>query len=366
MNLLVDIGHPAHVHLYKVLIKTLLDKGNRVIVTTKQNPSIINLLNECGIDYIELPRKADGLLGKAFMQLYYDWKIFRLVHKYKIKVAVGTSITIAHVSRITKMKSILFDDDDDKVQPLTVKYLHPFASVILSPKSLIFKNRPRKAVNTLYYDSYHELAYLHPNNFTPDPGVLDELGLSVKERFFILRFNVFKAHHDINERGLSLEQKLSIVNKLKKEGRILITTEREIEPELEEYHFPVASTKMHHLLYYASLFIGDSQTMTSEASVLGTPSIRCNTFVKRIAYIDEQEEKYELTFGYLPDELDRLMSKIDALLSIPDLNQAFQERRKKLLNDKLDTSALMVWFIENYPQSAEIMKDNPDYQYRFK
>ena len=26
----------------------------------------------------------------------------------------------------------------------------------------------------------------------------------------------------------------------------------------------------------------------------------------------------------------------------------------------------MIWFIENYPESANIMKDNPDYQNRFK
>lgn len=27
---------------------------------------------------------------------------------------------------------------------------------------------------------------------------------------------------------------------------------------------------------------------------------------------------------------------------------------------------IMVWLIENYPASAETMKKNPDYQYRFK
>ena len=31
---------------------------------------------------------------------------------------------------------------------------------------------------------------------------------------------------------------------------------------------------MHHALAFASLYIGDTQTMAAEAAVLGTPSIR--------------------------------------------------------------------------------------------
>lgn len=30
-----------------------------------------------------------------------------------------------------------------------------------------------------------------------------------------------------------------------------------------------------------------------------------------------------------------------------------------MLSDKIDVTAFMVWFIENYPKSAKIMKENP-------
>jgi len=33
-------------------------------------------------------------------------------------------------------------------------------------------------------------------------------------------------------------------------------------------------------LYYANVYIGDSQTMATEASVLGTPAIRSNSFAE--------------------------------------------------------------------------------------
>jgi hypothetical protein len=37
-----------------------------------------------------------------------------------------------------------------------------------------------------------------------------------------------------------------------------------------------------------------------------------------------------------------------------------------MLSDKIDVTAFMVWFVENYPESAKIMKENPDYQWRFR
>ena len=48
------------------------------------------------------------------------------------------------------------------------------------------------------------------------------------------------------------------------------------------------------------------------------------------------------------------------------LKREWTRKRGKLLKDKIDVTAFMVWFIENYPQSFEIMKENPEYQEKFK
>ena len=106
--------------------------------------------------------------------------------------------------------------------------------------------------------------------------------------------------------------------------------------------------------------------MTSEAAVLGVPSLRCNTFVGRISYLEEEEHRYALTFGFTPDNFDKLLEKLEELLSNPNLKDEWQEKRKKLLSEKIDVSAFFTWFIENYPESKRIMKENPDYQMRFK
>ena len=363
MKILIDIGHPAHVHLLRNMYHQLIQNGHVVCVTVKDIPIAKVLLEKYNIKYINIGKKRDSLLGKAITQLYYNYKILKFVIKNKIEIGIGTSITLTHISKLTKMKSILLDDDDDDVQPLFVKYAHPFANTILSPSSL---TQNRKSKKTIFYSGFHELAYLHPKRFTPNIEVLNEIGLKKGDPFFIIRFNVFKAHHDVGVLGMSLEQKLKLVSVLKPHGKIFITTERNIEPELKRYQLLVEPDKVHSLLFYATMFLGDSQTMTSEAAILGTPAIRMNSFVGRIAYLEEEEHKYDLTYGFKTNEFKEMLEKIEHLLNTISLKQEWEIKRQNLLSDKIDVTAFLVWFVENYPNSNQIMKDKPNYQNRFK
>lgn len=362
MNILFEIGHPAHVHKFSNVIDILNKHGHNVHVFAKNQLSIITLLDKKGISYISAGEKRDNLLGKAFSQIKYDLHCLNIVLKFRIDIMVG-SIAVAHVSKITGIPSILFDDDDDEVEPLMVKYAHPFFSMIVSPSSL-YGHRGRK--DTIYYSGYHELAYLHPNRFVPDNTVLDEIGIQEGEPYFILRFNAFKAHHDVGVEGLSIENKRKLIKILSRKGKVFITTERNIDEEFKKYQLKIAPEKIHSFIYYATMLIGDSQTMTSEAAVLGTPAIRCNTFVGRISYLEEEEHKYGLTYGFLPSQADDMFGKIEDLMAMPDLKEEWRKRRLKMLADKIDVTAFFTWFIEEYPKSAQIMKNNPEYQYRFR
>ena len=361
MNILIDIAHPAHVHLIKNTYYELINKGHKVIVTVKDIPSAVQLLNILEIPFIYLGGKSDSLIGKAFLQLKFNYLLWQVVVREKINIAFGSSLTIAQLSKYTKVKSIILDDDDDDVEPLFVKYAHPAADHILSPACAI-----RRTQKMIGYSGYHELAYLHPNRFNPDESVLSEIGVLPGEKYFILRFNAFKAHHDVGVQGLSLENKRQLISLLERHGKVFITTERNIDDEFKPYQLKVSPDKAHSLMYYATMLVGDSQTMTSEAAVLGTPAIRCNTFVRRISYLEEEEFKYNLTYGFLPENSDSLFSKINELLEMPNIKNEWKKRRENMLKDKIDVTAFFTWFIENYPQSAQIMRENPDYQYKFR
>lgn len=363
MKILVDIGHPAHVHLYRNLIKNMTDERTKFFIIIRNVSTIRTLMKFYGLKYFNLFPKKDGLINKIFNQFKINYLISSYIKKHNINLCIGSTPAIAQISKLTKSKSILFDDDDDAVEPLIIKFVHPFCSSILSPISL---KGNRKNKRTTYYSGYHELAYLHPNRFTPDSSVLQEAGLIEGEKYFIMRFNVFKAHHDLGVKGISLENKLKLVELLSKFGKVFITTERDIEPELKEYQYKLHPAKIHSFLYYATMFIGDSQTMTSEASVLGTPAIRCNSFVGRISYLEEEEHKYRLTFGFKPKESDKMFNKITELLNIPNLKEEWHKRRRNMLADKIDVTAFFIWFIENYPESVEIMRREPSFQERFR
>jgi len=361
MNILIDIAHPAHVHVIRNAYFELTKKGHKVYITVKNIPSAITLLDKYHIPYIRLGGKMDSLTGKAFLQIMYNVKIWWLVMTKSIELSFSSSLTPAHISKISWMHSIIIDDDDDEVEPLFVKYGHPYADIILSPACAI------RATNKLIpYTGYHELAYLHPKRFTPDPLVLKEIGVKEGETYFILRFNAFKAHHDVGVLGLSIENKRKLIADLEKQGKVFITTERNIDIEFQQYQLMISPEKVHSLIYYATMLIGDSQTMTSEAAVLGTPAIRCNTFVGRISYLEEEEHKYGLTYGFLPTDSLAMFAKVEELLALPDLKSIWQERRKRMLEDKIDVTALFVWFMENYPYSIKIMRENPDFEEGFR
>jgi len=363
MRILIDIGHPAHVHYYRNLAHELQNQNCQVYWSVKDIPVARQLLEYYGFKYTLLPKKTDGLLGKVFKQLQYDFLIWRLCRQLKIDIAIGTSVSVAHVSKISRVTSITFDDDDDEVQPLVTKFVHPFADVLLSPEALRGK---RKRKDTLYYPGYHELAYLHPKRFQPDSSVLAEAGLNENDTFFIMRFNVFKAHHDVGVKGLTLEQKLELVRLLKPHGKIFITTERDIEPELKQYQIKISPEKIHSFMAYAKLFLGDSQTMTSEAAVLGIPSLRCNSFAGRISYLEEEEHRYGLTYAFKPSDFSALLNKLKELLGTTDLKFLWQIKRNMMLEDKIDVTSFWSWFLSNYSGAELNIVDVPEFWSQFK
>ena len=344
MTFLIDIGHPAHVHLYRNLYFELLNKNHKVIVTVRDIQIVRELLVNYKIPFIVLGKKSDTLFGKLLDVIKINLKIIKIVKKNNVDKCIGSTLNITHVSLLTKAKSILFDDDDDRVQPLMTYFGHPFATVLVSPDVLSNKRRRK---DTIFYPGFHELAYLHPNRFYPDESVLESIGLEKGEVYFVLRFNSFKAHHDKGVRGLTHGQKIQLIEKLKPYGKVFVTTERYTEIELADYKLTIDPDKIHSLLYFSSMFIGDSQTMTSEAALLGVPAFRCNSLVGNISYLDELEKKYELAFGYLPDQFTSFLDKVIEIAELKNAKSEWNKRRGKLINDKFDVTQLMLSLAEN-------------------
>ena len=190
--------------------------------------------------------------------------------------------------------------------------------------------------------------------------------------FTVLRFASLNAHHDSGIRGINTEIAQRLVDILKPHGQIYITSERPLEPQFEQYRIKINPLDMHHVMAFASLYIGDSQTMAAEAGVLGVPFVRFNDFVGRIGYLRELEDTYHLGFGIkasAPGSVDQLCKRVKELVEMKaDERQAtFQQRRAQMLADKIDCAKFLTYFIENYPASvAETRSADANFWQKFK
>ncbi|TXB65279.1 hypothetical protein FRY74_07605 [Vicingus serpentipes] len=338
------LGHPAHYHNVSVVIKQLSAKGFRVVIVARGKDVLFDLLEGLPYEIIYLkPRKGKSKLALVKTILFREFVLFRLALKYRPKMLIGTDIVIAHIGKIINIPSVILNEDDAKEVPFLAKYGFKYATAVFSPNSCDITPYNNKVA----YQGYHELAYLHPNYFTPDKSKVSEL-VKDDEDYFILRFAELTAHHDEGKNGIDLVIAKKLIKLLSPFGRVYITSERKLETELESYRIHIQPKNIHHALFYAKMYIGDSQTMAAEAAVLGTPSVRFNDFVGRLGYLEELEHKYRLTVGVPTNNPDLLFSRIETLLNNKNLEGDFKQRKELMLRDTIDVAELWTkYFIEN-------------------
>ena len=99
---------------------------------------------------------------------------------------------------------------------------------------------------------------------------------------------------------------------------------------------------------YSSMFLGDSQTMTSEAAVLGVPALKCNTFAGRLSVPNMLEQRFDLCYAYQPQQFEEMYSHIGRLLARDpeELKNEWQEKRQRMLVEMIDPTEFFVNYIE--------------------
>lgn len=369
-NILIQLAHPAHFHYYKNTIKALNSHGYKVHILIKSKDMLEKLLIDSGFEYNNILKNVhrQNKLTALWDMLVRDWKIFKYTRKHKINLLTGSTSEVAHIGWLLNLPSINVGEDDAAVVPIYEKCTKPFLEVRLTPTTCDNRSMEPKCVK---YPGYMELGYLHPNHFTPDKSVVEKY-FSADEPYFILRFAKLNAHHDAGIQGINTEIAQRLIDILKPQGRIYITSERELEPQFEQYRIKINPLDMHHVMAFASLYIGDSQTMAAEAAVLGTPFVRFNDFVGRIGYLRELEDDYQLGYGIKASEdgsVERLCNAVSELanLSPAERKERYQTRRQKMLSEKIDYAKFLTWFIENYPASKEeSMNASSEFWERFR
>jgi uncharacterized protein len=321
------------------------EKGHDFFVTARDKDCNIELLNAYKFNYVIRGKGSSSLVGKFFYFLKAVNQLYRIAKKYKPDLFISfCSPYAAQVSRLYGKPHIAFTDTEHS-RLLRMSYL-PNTDYILSP-SCYQQNLGRKHFT---FEGYKELAYLHKNYFTPDKDILDILGIKEGDHYAIVRFISWKALHDMGHKGLSLYDKIRIVQTLTKYLKVFISSEEELPEEIKRYRINLAPEKIHDALAFADLFVGEGASMVSECAVLGIPAIYNYL---QFGYLKEQEEKYQLIFKL--HKIDDIIEKSKQLILDPATVQKWQERRKKMLAEKIDVTDYMVNFVDAYPKSVEVL-----------
>jgi predicted glycosyltransferase len=313
--------------------------GHEVLVVARDKDITFDLLAIYGIPYQVMGRPRRGRIGLIREFVGREAAMLRTVCRFRPQIITGSSPNAVRVAKLYGAKSVIMAEDDAKYIPLFRWASYPLASAIVTPTCLAYEDY---GVRHLTYPSYQKLFYLHPNRFTPDRAVIRELGIADGQRYGLIRLSALQAHHDWAAQGVNEELVRRVIRLTENDMRIFITSEKPLPPEFEPFRLPISAERIHHALALAEFFIGDSQSMTVEAALLGTPAFKLNTFAGIISVIRELEE-YGLAYGYKPGDEDALVTQLQETLEVPDRRARFQTLRQKMLSEKIDP---LPWYLE--------------------
>lgn len=367
MNILIDIGHPAHVHMFRCFAHEMINRGHKVLFTTRDKEFEIALLEAEKLPYVNLGKKKTGKLGRIWFTLQCEWKVLQIAREFQADIFLSHgSLVAAHVAWLMRKPAISFEDTFNMEQ---VRLYMPFVSWVLTSDY----EHPLHSPKVLKYPGYHELLYLHPKRFTPQSReeVAKMLGITPNERYAILRFVGWHATHDTRHNGFTMENKRLAVQEISKYVRVFISSEDELPEDLKQYKLPTKPEMIDDVMAHATLVFGESPTMDTEAAVLGTLGIVNNVKL----FYTEDMQKYGLSYCYrsfFEDQIFAINKAVEILSQDLDLlGKEMQLRRQKMLSEKIDCTAWLCWFVENYPHSVEETKNanatgNTEFWKRFK
>lgn len=332
MKVLIDIGHPAHVHYFRNLISLLKERDYEIMVIARDRYPILDLLDTYGVAYYSRGKGSNTKIGKLIYLFIGNLNnLYRsLIFNPDLLISHGGTYT-AFISWLLRKKSITTEDTEHAVN--SHKLALPFTTYMMTP-SFFKKNLGKKQVR---FNSFMELAYLHPTYFKPNKKVLHKYKL-VAKKYILFRFVDWKAHHDNVTKILSDKDKIEIVNFTAKFATPIISSEGTLPDKISEYEIHIEPEDFHSLLHFAALHIGEGATTASESVLVGTPAIYINPL--KVSNIDLQAT-YGLAFHLL--DKNEIMKCAERILN-EDINE-YTTKWKHLLDENIDFTEYLLNFI---------------------
>ncbi|PSQ48280.1 hypothetical protein BRD15_05685 [Halobacteriales archaeon SW_6_65_15] len=337
MKYLVFTNTPAHVHLYRNAVEELQSRGHEVLVLARDYGCTLDLL-----EYYGLPHSVYGELATSKSSLarqlpVHYVNIFREARRFDPDLIFGVGAYAAHAGALTGASVVLITDSENTHLDHAIS--KPFADAYLTPHTFDKDLGDKHHV----FHGFKECAYLHPDEFAPQTDVRDRLGVGEDEEFAIVRLNAFGSHHDVGEQGFTPAKRRELVEKLAEDATVFVSDEGgDMDfSDLPAQPFDLHPALLHDALDEASLLVADTQTMVTEAALLGTPAVRSNSFVGE----DDMGNFLELEregLIYNVAEFDRVIERATGLLAREDADREWARKREAFMADKVNLTDLIV------------------------
>jgi predicted glycosyltransferase len=325
MRILIDVLHPKHVHFFRPLIKRWTGKGHDVMVGTRNKDITHELLNLFHIPYTCLSKQKKGLW--MLLELMTHWlHLFTILRNFRPHVVLSIGGIMTSIPcKVMGIPNIALTDTE--TAKLGNRISFPFADCILTPEWFTedFGKRHYR------YRSFHEWSYLHPDEFQPDPEIVRAEGIDPDVPYAVVRFVRWDALHDRGEEGFRKEDAVRLIQGLSGKMKIVLTAEGALHPEFSEFVYPVHVDRMHQVMAFSRLVVGESPSMCAEASLMGIPSVLASTWAGKCGNMKILSGKFGLMQVYSAGS-----DAVDAALAIANnlpSRESIQQQRAKLIQD---------------------------------
>jgi predicted glycosyltransferase len=262
----------------------------------------------------------------------------------------------AHISSLLRKPNIALNDTEH-ADKISSRFTFPFCDVILTP----FCHENNLGKNHIKFNNLTEGLYLHRKYFNPDRSILELLKLKPNEKYVIVRFVSWNAHHDYGQFGLDIETKRKLIEILSTKYKVIISSESELPSEFKKFQFHISPNKMHDALAFAEMFIGESATMASESAMLGTYAVYINS-LPLMGYLRVEKNEGLLQHFNSPKGV---LDSIKILMEDTNLKKNAIDNSNRMKQNFIDPTEFLLWIIENYPESSKLLKSNSNYQAKF-
>jgi uncharacterized protein len=330
-KVIFDLGHPAHVNLYKNFISILDKEEIDCFISVLDRGKVVKIAEkELSGKRIFVTGKHKGNLWSIIFQanILKFLKLIILIFKEKPTVGFGTGYILGGAMSLFNKRSYQFDDDPERKWVVFLEK-HLSTQVFFPPIIEAYKDKKITVFNAL-----KEWSYLSPTYFVPNIDVLKEYNLEAKNYIFIREVSSGSVNYMGQAEGLIL----SIANQIPSAFNVILSLENKSLLSKYPSHWIVLNepvNDIHSLIFYSKVLISSGDSMAREGAMLGVPSIYCGfRTMKANKIMQEHNMLFHVEINEVPIAIRNYFN-----------NTAFESNqikfREKLKNEWVDIPEMM-------------------------